>query len=137
MEKALKQAEKQTQKALNKQQLRRNLSVVRKTLWFEKFHWFLSSDNYLVIRYTLPPSWVVIHGFPLQSLSYSMVLWGRTRPKYAQREHYGSGPICNKFTRPSLSICANAKWTLDRIPPLPSPSCGMAAGAMRSRTSSW
>jgi len=29
--------------------IKANIQKVRKTLWFEKFYWFISTDNYLVI----------------------------------------------------------------------------------------
>ncbi|KAJ0391869.1 hypothetical protein P43SY_011914 [Pythium insidiosum] len=47
---AIEMAAKQTKKALEKQQMKRHtIYQRRKTLWFEKFHWFLSSEQYLVI----------------------------------------------------------------------------------------
>lgn len=49
-DKAIALAEKNTKKALEKQQTKRNVIYQRrKTLWFEKFHWFLSSEKYLVV----------------------------------------------------------------------------------------
>lgn len=48
-EKALKSAEIKTQELLKQVQLKSNISKSRKTYWFEKFLWFISSDNYLVI----------------------------------------------------------------------------------------
>jgi len=51
LNKALKVVEKQTMQQLNKQQLKRSLAVLRKPYWFEKFYWFITSDNYLVLRW--------------------------------------------------------------------------------------
>lgn len=49
-EKAIQIAEKNTKKTVEKQHMKRNtIYQRRKSLWFEKFHWFLSSENYLVI----------------------------------------------------------------------------------------
>lgn len=49
-EKAILMAEKNTKKTLQKQQMTRHtIYQRRKVLWFEKFHWFLTSENYLVI----------------------------------------------------------------------------------------
>ncbi|KAK6639202.1 hypothetical protein RUM43_007472 [Polyplax serrata] len=48
-DKALKSAEKKTKQALKEMKAIVNISKVRKTLWFEKFFWFISSENYLVI----------------------------------------------------------------------------------------
>lgn len=48
--KVLQDAEKQAAAAVAKvRQKRPVLTEVRKALWFEKFHWFISSENYLVI----------------------------------------------------------------------------------------
>ncbi|GMG14777.1 unnamed protein product [Phytophthora fragariaefolia] len=49
-DKAIAQAEKNTKKTLEKQQTKRNVIYQRrKTLWFEKFHWFLTNEKYLVV----------------------------------------------------------------------------------------
>lgn len=47
--KALKSAEKKTKQTLKEMKAIVNISKARKTLWFEKFFWFISSENYLVI----------------------------------------------------------------------------------------
>ncbi|KAL4171213.1 hypothetical protein KRP22_009311 [Phytophthora ramorum] len=49
-DKAIALAEKNTKKTLEKQQTKRNVIYQRrKTLWFEKFHWFLTNEKYLVV----------------------------------------------------------------------------------------
>ncbi|CAM9607192.1 unnamed protein product, partial [Phaeothamnion confervicola] len=48
-ERSLRIAEKTAAKDSRKQQARRTLAVARKVLWFEKFNWFITSDNYLVL----------------------------------------------------------------------------------------
>lgn len=47
--KALKSAEKKTKQALKEVQTITNINKARKVYWFEKFFWFISSENYLVI----------------------------------------------------------------------------------------
>lgn len=47
--KALKSAEKKTKQTLKEVQAMTNISKSRKVFWFEKFFWFISSENYLVI----------------------------------------------------------------------------------------
>ena len=47
--KALKAAEKKTMDSLKDIEIVKQISKARKTLWFEKFIWFISSENYLVI----------------------------------------------------------------------------------------
>lgn len=48
-DKALKSAERKTKQTLKEAHTISNITKARKTYWFEKFYWFISSDNYLVI----------------------------------------------------------------------------------------
>ncbi|XP_050354000.1 ribosome quality control complex subunit NEMF homolog [Nymphalis io] len=48
-DKALKSAERKTKQTLKEAHTISNISKARKTYWFEKFYWFITSDNYLVI----------------------------------------------------------------------------------------
>ncbi|KAJ8044952.1 Nuclear export mediator factor Nemf [Holothuria leucospilota] len=48
-EKAIKSAEKKTKQALKDVAVVTKINKTRKTYWFEKFYWFISSENYLVI----------------------------------------------------------------------------------------
>lgn len=45
--KALKSAEKRTKQALKEVQAISTIAKARKVYWFEKFFWFISSENYL------------------------------------------------------------------------------------------
>ena len=47
--KALKSAEKKTQQTLKDVRIQSTISKARKVFWFEKFYWFVSSENFLVI----------------------------------------------------------------------------------------
>ncbi|XP_028966348.1 nuclear export mediator factor NEMF [Galendromus occidentalis] len=47
--KALKSAQKKTKEILKQVELTTNIARTRKSYWFEKFFWFISSENYLVI----------------------------------------------------------------------------------------
>ncbi|XP_054262763.1 ribosome quality control complex subunit NEMF homolog [Macrosteles quadrilineatus] len=47
--KALKSAEKKTKQTLKEVQAMTTITKARKVFWFEKFFWFISSENYLVI----------------------------------------------------------------------------------------
>ncbi|XP_063231273.1 ribosome quality control complex subunit NEMF homolog [Bacillus rossius redtenbacheri] len=47
--KALKSAEKKTKQTLKEVQVISSINKARKVYWFEKFFWFISSENYLVI----------------------------------------------------------------------------------------
>lgn len=47
--KALKSAEKKTKQTLKEVQTIHTISKLRKMYWFEKFYWFITSENYLVI----------------------------------------------------------------------------------------
>ena len=46
---ALKSAEKKTKQTLKEVAAIANINKARKVFWFEKFFWFISSENYLVI----------------------------------------------------------------------------------------
>jgi predicted ribosome quality control (RQC) complex YloA/Tae2 family protein len=46
---AMKSAEKKTKQILREVAVSANITKARKTYWFEKFYWFISSENYLVI----------------------------------------------------------------------------------------
>lgn len=48
-EKAFKAAEKKTQQQLAQEKVVAAISHIRKVHWFEKFNWFISSENYLII----------------------------------------------------------------------------------------
>lgn len=47
--KALKSAERKTKQTLKEVQLIHSINKARKVYWFEKFYWFITSENYLVI----------------------------------------------------------------------------------------
>ncbi|XP_071961778.1 ribosome quality control complex subunit NEMF-like [Antedon mediterranea] len=47
--KAIKSAERKTKKALKEVATVTSIKKARKTYWFEKFYWFISSENFLVI----------------------------------------------------------------------------------------
>jgi predicted ribosome quality control (RQC) complex YloA/Tae2 family protein len=47
--KALKSAEKKTQQTLKEVRIQTTITKARKVYWFEKFYWFISSENYLII----------------------------------------------------------------------------------------
>lgn len=47
--KALKSAERKTKQTLKDVKIQTTISKARKTYWFEKFFWFISSENFLII----------------------------------------------------------------------------------------
>ncbi|EGC30763.1 hypothetical protein DICPUDRAFT_40970 [Dictyostelium purpureum] len=46
---ALKAAESKTRQQLSEVKSKHSMIQMRKVFWFEKFHWFISSDNYIVV----------------------------------------------------------------------------------------
>jgi predicted ribosome quality control (RQC) complex YloA/Tae2 family protein len=48
-EEALKAAEKKARKQLQNVRIQKTISQIRKPYWFEKFNWFISSDNYIIV----------------------------------------------------------------------------------------
>merc|ERR1712222_158798 len=66
---ALKSAEKKTKAALKEMAKISTIIKARKVYWFEKFFWFISSENFLVIRYIKPTDIYVhadLHGAAVQ-----------------------------------------------------------------------
>ncbi|KAL6066045.1 Nuclear export mediator factor NEMF [Balamuthia mandrillaris] len=45
----MKAAEKKARASLNEVKIKASIQKIRKTYWFEKFYWFISSENYLII----------------------------------------------------------------------------------------
>lgn len=50
-DKAFKSAEKKTKQTLKEVKTNINITKARKVYWFEKFYWFISSENYLGIYF--------------------------------------------------------------------------------------
>ncbi len=48
-EKAIRAAERYSQREMQNATLKQSLAMEKKMLWFEKFYWFISSENYLVL----------------------------------------------------------------------------------------
>jgi predicted ribosome quality control (RQC) complex YloA/Tae2 family protein len=48
-EQALKAAEKKARKQLQGMGTQATISQIRKPYWFEKFNWFISSDNHIIV----------------------------------------------------------------------------------------
>ena len=46
---AIKAAERRLEKQAKEVKTKTQIKEMRKKYWFEKFHWFISSDNYIVI----------------------------------------------------------------------------------------
>merc|ERR1712137_547448 len=46
---ALKAAQKKAERQIKQVKVKTGIQKMRKQLWFEKFYWFLSSDNYIII----------------------------------------------------------------------------------------
>jgi hypothetical protein len=56
---ALKSAEKKTKQTLKEMATISNINKARKVYWFEKFFWFISSENFLVIgTYAFELCWI-------------------------------------------------------------------------------
>eukprot|EP01087_Luapelamoeba_hula_P012793 TRINITY_DN3609_c0_g1_i2.p1 TRINITY_DN3609_c0_g1~~TRINITY_DN3609_c0_g1_i2.p1 ORF type:complete len:1124 (+),score=235.87 TRINITY_DN3609_c0_g1_i2:56-3427(+) len=46
---AMKQAERKAKQAMEEVKVKASIQQIRKTHWFEKFYWFISSENYVVL----------------------------------------------------------------------------------------
>ncbi|TMW64489.1 hypothetical protein Poli38472_011369 [Pythium oligandrum] len=122
-ERAIQIAEKNTTKTLQKQQIKRHVIYQRrKTLWFEKFHWFISSENYLVIggkdahqnellvkRYLRKGDVYVhadLHGAATCIIRNRMVASGAT-----DAEKYPPIPVLTLEQAGCMSVCRSNAWT--------------------------
>ncbi|KAL9652823.1 hypothetical protein ABK040_010855 [Willaertia magna] len=47
--KAIKKTEQKSTESAKKQQIKSDITIRRKRFWFEKFYWFITSENYLVL----------------------------------------------------------------------------------------
>ncbi|CAN7991727.1 unnamed protein product [Ixodes hexagonus] len=109
--KAYKSAEKKTKEALKQVALTSNIARARKAFWFEKFFWFISSEDYLVIggrdaqqnemivKRHLNPGDVYVHA-DLHGAS-SIVI-----------KNPGGGPVPPKTLNEAgtMAICYSAAW---------------------------
>ena len=120
---AIKSAEKKTKAALRDVAVSANISKARKTYWFEKFYWFISSENYLVIagrdgqqnemlvkRYMAPPDIYVhadLHG--ASSVIIKNPTGGQVPPKTLNEA--GQMAVCYSAAWES-KVVTSAYWVL-------------------------
>lgn len=70
-DKALKSAEKKTKQTLKEVQTIHSINKARKTYWFEKFYWFISSENYLGM---LRIKYIRVYFLPSRSTKMKIVI---------------------------------------------------------------
>ncbi|XP_077415505.1 ribosome quality control complex subunit NEMF [Vanacampus margaritifer] len=110
-DKAMKSAEKKTQKTLKEVQTVTTIQKARKVYWFEKFLWFITSENYLVIA-----------GRDQQQNEMIVKRYLRAGDIYVHADLHGatSGVIKNPSGNPipprtlteagTMSVCYSAAW---------------------------
>lgn len=108
--KALKNAEKRTQEQLKEVRTISNISKARKVFWFEKFYWFISSENYLIIG-----------GRDQQQNELIVKRYLRQTDIYVHADIQGAS---------SIVIRNNNVSNADGVPATPPPKTLLEAGAM-------
>lgn len=108
--KALKNAERKTQEHLKEVRTISNISKARKVFWFEKFYWFISSENYLVIG-----------GRDQQQNELIVKRYLRTNDIYVHADIQGAS---------SIVIRNNSAVDAEGTPSIPPPKTLLEAGAM-------
>ena len=122
--KALKSAEKRTKQTLKEAAAVATINKARKIFWFEKFFWFISSENYLVIagrdqqqnelivkRFMKPPDVYVhadLHG--ASSVIVKNKLPSTTDPSVRETGDYPAIPVKTLNEAGVFAVCHSSTW---------------------------
>lgn len=112
-EKALVAAKKNAQATIQKQQMKQTIHVMRKIQWWEKFHWFITSENYLVLA-----------GHDAQQNELLVKRYLRKGDVYVHADIHGAASCIVRNRNPerdipqlsleqagTMTICRSAAWT--------------------------
>ncbi|KRZ95307.1 Nuclear export mediator factor Nemf [Trichinella sp. T8] len=110
--KALKSAELRTKEQLKSTRQKTNIGKVRKMFWFEKFHWFFSSDRLLVIagRDAKQNEMLVKRYLKPGDLYVHADLRGAASVVIKQSEDKGPIPPKTLNEAAALAVCLSAAW---------------------------
>lgn len=110
--KAIKVAEKKSVESLKQQQIKAEIHQMRKRLWFEKFNWFITSENYLVLS-----------GRDAQQNELLVKRYMRRGDAYVHADVHGAATCIVKNTSPEgvippltlqeagmMTVCRSAAW---------------------------
>jgi hypothetical protein len=110
--KAIKVAEKKSVESLKQQQIKADIHQMRKRLWFEKFNWFITSENYLVLS-----------GRDMQQNELLVKRYMRRGDIYVHADVHGAATCIVKNTSPDavvpplslqeagmMTVCRSAAW---------------------------
>ncbi|CAG2165658.1 unnamed protein product [Oppiella nova] len=116
-EKAFKSAEHKALKTLKEVAVKTSITKARKVLWFEKFLWFISSDNYIVIA-----------GRDAQQNELIVKRYMKAHDLYVHADTHGATSVVIKNSNPLLpippktlneageaAICYSAAWEAKTI----------------------
>ncbi|KAL2922240.1 Nuclear export mediator factor Nemf [Bienertia sinuspersici] len=98
-EKAFKAAERKTRLQLSKEKSVATISHIRKVHWFEKFNWFISSENYLVIS-----------GRDAQQNEMIVKRYMSKGDLYVHAELHGASSTVIKNHKPEQPVCLSQAW---------------------------
>lgn len=120
-DKVLTMAKKNAKKAQEKQELKQTIHALRKIHWWEKFHWFISSENYLVIA-----------GHDAQQNELLVKRYLRKGDVYVHADIHGAASCIVRNTNPKKAI---PQLTLDQAGTMT--VCRSAAWSSHVLTSAW
>ncbi|KDP27972.1 hypothetical protein JCGZ_19052 [Jatropha curcas] len=98
-EKAFKAAERKTRQQLSQEKSVATISHMRKVHWFEKFNWFISSENYLVIS-----------GRDAQQNEMIVKRYMSKGDLYVHADLHGASSTVIKNHRPEQPVCHSQAW---------------------------
>ncbi|XP_078495726.1 LOW QUALITY PROTEIN: ribosome quality control complex subunit NEMF-like [Ciona intestinalis] len=113
--KAFKSAEKKTKQTLKEDAAVRNILKARKVYWFEKFLWFISSENYLVIGgREAQQNEVLVKKYLNQGndINLNIQVWGSTFATSCIIKNPSGQPIPPKTLNEAgtMATCNSAAW---------------------------
>ncbi|CAG8537743.1 10624_t:CDS:10 [Paraglomus brasilianum] len=122
-DKAFKSAEKKIQHDLRETRITASITQIRKTFWFEKFWWFISSENYLVIAGRDMQQNELIVKRHLRKGEFGHLIFTRCSDVYVHADLHGAASVIIKNSHegqpipPStlyqagvMSVCMSKAW---------------------------
>mmetsp|Transcript_25334 Transcript_25334/g.55540 ORF Transcript_25334/g.55540 Transcript_25334/m.55540 type:complete len:1150 (-) Transcript_25334:172-3621(-) len=108
---AIKQAEKRAQKDIQKFQFKQTIRKVRQTWWFEKYLWFISSENYLVLagRDTLQTELLFTRHMAAKDVFVQADVAG-ARTCFIKNPEGGEVPPATLREAGTMSLCHSSAW---------------------------
>ncbi|KAG5190531.1 hypothetical protein JKP88DRAFT_352683 [Tribonema minus] len=129
-EKALQATEAAAARDLKQQRLKRSLPVARKPYWFEKFSWFVSSENYLFSWFVSSENYLVLSGKDAQQNEQLVKRYLRPGDIYVHADLHGASTCVVRNKDPAgkrpvsamaiqeagcMTVCRSAAWAAKMV----------------------